>query len=57
MSIEKDLEEIATELKRLDYGELHIVVRGGEIISYRTIRTKLAVKKLKKEEATNRKNI
>lgn len=58
MSIEKDLDEIAAELMHLDYGELHIVVRGGEIISYRTIRTKLAVKKLKKEsEPSNRKNL
>jgi len=25
----------------LDYGELHIVVRGGEVVSYTIIRSKL----------------
>jgi len=41
MSIGKDLDEIAAELMHLDYGELHIVVRGGEVVSYTIIRSKL----------------
>ncbi|SLM15287.1 hypothetical protein SPIROBIBN47_410020 [uncultured spirochete] len=49
MSIGKDLDEIAAELMRLDYGELHIVVRGGEIVSYSIIRSKLVLKRNEKE--------
>lgn len=44
MSIGKDLDEIAAELMHLDYGELHIVVRGGEVVSYTIIRSKLKTK-------------
>lgn len=49
MSIGKDVDEILEELKTLDYGELHIIVRGGEIVSYTIIRSKLRQKQKQKE--------
>ncbi len=57
MSIGKDLDEIAEELLHLDYGELHIVVRGGEVVSYTIIRSKLKTKnKSKSYQQTRLKN-
>lgn len=36
-----DLKEIVKELADIDYGELHIIVRGSEIVSYTTIKSNL----------------
>ena len=36
-----DLKDIGDELLGIEYGELHIHVRGGEIISYSTIKSRL----------------
>lgn len=37
----EDLNDISDELNGIDYGELHIHIRGGEIISYSTIKSRL----------------
>lgn len=36
-----DLKEIVKELAGIDYGELHIIVRGNKIVSYTTIKSNL----------------
>lgn len=36
-----ELREIAEEIAHIDYGELHIVIRRGKIVSYTTIKSKL----------------
>lgn len=41
-----DLKEISEELAGIDYGELHIQIRAGEIISYSTIKSRLNKKRL-----------
>lgn len=58
----KELEEIAEELTSLDYGELRIVVRGGEIVSFTTIKSRLKAgrheinKKEKQSDQIQKKN-
>lgn len=46
-----DLQEIAEMLENIKYGELHIIVRKGQIISYTTIKSQFALKS-KKEKRT-----
>jgi len=36
-----DLKDIGDELLGIEYGELHIHIRGGKIISYSTIKSRL----------------
>lgn len=42
----QDIKEIIEELSSIEYGELHIQVRAGQIISYSTIKSKLNKKRL-----------
>jgi GTP-sensing pleiotropic transcriptional regulator CodY len=45
-----DLQEIAEEIAHIEYGELHIMVRGGKIIGYTTIKSKLKQSDRKKRK-------
>jgi len=36
-----DLQEIAEEIARINYGELHITIRNRKIVSYTVIQSKL----------------
>jgi hypothetical protein len=55
--MDKDLQEIAEELKRIEYGELHIIVRGGEIVSYTSIKSTLKPTKKASSKSDTTKNI
>jgi len=41
-----DLKGIADELAGIEYGELHIQIRGGQIVSFSIIKSKLNKKHL-----------